>query len=132
MVAVSAENREKAKVSGGQAVDVDIELDTEPREMAVPADFAAALGCNAKASKAFDGLSFSKKKGFVQGIEGLRLRRPASAESKKPSRTLLACGPDLVEVKPTPAAARPAVERQARTLARKLAPYHFPHRREGP
>ena len=36
MVGVNAENREKAKVAGGEEVDVDIELDTEPREVAVP------------------------------------------------------------------------------------------------
>ena len=41
MVGVSAENRAGAGVAGGDEVDVDIELDTAPREVAVPADFAA-------------------------------------------------------------------------------------------
>src|SRR4051794_13038612 len=40
---VSAENREQSGVAAGDVVDVDIELDTEPREVAVPADFADAL-----------------------------------------------------------------------------------------
>src|SRR6266850_6819695 len=57
MVGVNAENREKAKVAGGEEVDVDIELDTEPREVALPADFAAALDRHAKARQHFDGLS---------------------------------------------------------------------------
>ncbi len=41
MVGVSAENREKAGVAGGEEVDVDIELDPEPRELVLPHDFAA-------------------------------------------------------------------------------------------
>ena len=40
MVGVSAENRALAGVSGGDHVDVEIELDTEPREVAVPDDLA--------------------------------------------------------------------------------------------
>jgi len=72
MVGVNAENREKAKVAGGQDVDVDIELDTEPREVVVPADFAAALGRITKAQKYFDGLSYSKRKAFVVGVEGAK------------------------------------------------------------
>jgi len=40
MVGVSAENRASAGVVGGDEVDVDIELDTAPREVTVPTDFA--------------------------------------------------------------------------------------------
>lgn len=40
MVGVNAENREKAKVAGGDSVDVEIALDTEPRDVRVPDDFA--------------------------------------------------------------------------------------------
>src|SRR3712207_4820847 len=43
MVGVSAETRDKAKVAGGDVVDVELELDTAPREVSVPADFAEAL-----------------------------------------------------------------------------------------
>ena len=43
MVGVSAENRAGAGVKGGDEVDVDIELDTAPRLVTVPADFGAAL-----------------------------------------------------------------------------------------
>jgi bacteriocin resistance YdeI/OmpD-like protein/uncharacterized protein DUF1905 len=72
MVGVNAQNREKAKVVGGDEVNVDIELDTEPREVTLPADFAAALNRQVKARRLFDGLSYSKKKVFVQGIEGAK------------------------------------------------------------
>jgi hypothetical protein len=61
MVGVSAENRAGAGVGGGDEVDVDIELDTAPREVAVPADFAAALDAEPSARRTFDGLSNSNK-----------------------------------------------------------------------
>ena len=72
MVGVNAENREKAKVAGGDKVDIEIALDTEPRFVTVPADFATMLSANTKALQHFDGLSYSKKKAFVQGIEGAK------------------------------------------------------------
>ncbi len=72
MVGVNAESREKAKVAGGDKVDVEIALDTEPRDVTVPADFATMLGRNAKARLHFDGLSYSKKKAFVQSVEGAK------------------------------------------------------------
>ncbi|SEE07707.1 protein of unknown function [Rhizobiales bacterium GAS188] len=68
MVGVNAENRDKAKVAGGDEVDIDIELDIEPREVIVPPDFAAELNGDAKARQRFDALSYSKKKVLVQGI----------------------------------------------------------------
>ena len=72
MVGVSAENREAAGVAGGDVVDVDIELDTVPREVTVPPDFAKALKKDAKAKKTFDALSYSNKGWHVQSIEGAK------------------------------------------------------------
>src|SRR5690348_10377322 len=43
MIPLSAENRTGCGVAAGDEVDVRIELDTEPRVVAVPPDFAAAL-----------------------------------------------------------------------------------------
>ena len=43
MVGVSAEHRAGAGVAGGDEVDVNIELDTEPRTVTVPDELAAAL-----------------------------------------------------------------------------------------
>ena len=43
MVGVSNDVRKAAGVVAGETVDVKLELDTEPREVVVPADFAAAL-----------------------------------------------------------------------------------------
>jgi hypothetical protein len=72
MVGVSAENRAGAGVAGGDEVDVDIELDTAPRDVAVPADFAAALDAEPKARARFDGLSNSNKGWHVSSIEGAK------------------------------------------------------------
>ena len=66
---INAENRERAGVTAGDVVDVDIELDTEPREVTVPADFAQALDRDPAAKRFFDGLSYSKRQWFVLGIE---------------------------------------------------------------
>jgi hypothetical protein len=72
MVGVSAENRAKAGVAGGDEVDVEIELDTAPRTIAVPPDFAAALAGEPKAAAFFETLSNSQKGWFVGGIEGAK------------------------------------------------------------
>ena len=69
MVGVSAAVREQARVAGGDEVDVDIELDSAPREVAVPADFKKALDRDQKARRSFDGLSNSKKQRLVIPIE---------------------------------------------------------------
>jgi hypothetical protein len=72
MVGVSAENRAGAGVAGGDEVDVDIELDTEPREVKVPADLAAALDADQEARATFDGLSRSNRSWHVLSVEGAK------------------------------------------------------------
>jgi Bacteriocin-protection, YdeI or OmpD-Associated/Domain of unknown function (DUF1905) len=69
---ISAENREGAGVVAGDEVDVDIELDTEPREVAVPPDFAEALDRDEEARRSFDGLSYSQRQRHVLSIEGAK------------------------------------------------------------
>ena len=65
MVGVSAENRAGTGVKGGDEVDVDIALDTAPREVVVPPDFAAALDAEPAARSTFDRLSYSNKSWHV-------------------------------------------------------------------
>src|SRR5687767_4338339 len=43
MIGVSAEHRTGAGVKAGDVLDVDLELDTEKREVDVPPDLAAAI-----------------------------------------------------------------------------------------
>jgi Bacteriocin-protection, YdeI or OmpD-Associated/Domain of unknown function (DUF1905) len=78
MVGVSAQNRTAAAVAAGDEVDVDLELDTEPREVAVPEDLAAVLGGEPEARRFFDGLSYSRKQWFV-----LRIEQAKKAETRR-------------------------------------------------
>jgi hypothetical protein len=72
MVGVNADNRAGAGVAGGDEVDVEIELDTAPREVSVPPDFAAALDAEPAARRTFDGLSYSNKSFHTLGIGGAK------------------------------------------------------------
>ena len=72
MVGVSAENRAAAGVAGGEAVDVDLELDTQPREVTVPDDFEAELEREPAAHHTFDRLSYSDKRFHTLPIEAAK------------------------------------------------------------
>jgi len=61
MIGVSAENRAEAKVKGGDEADVDLELDTAPREVDVPPELQAALDADPAAKATFEKLSYSNK-----------------------------------------------------------------------
>ena len=69
MLPLSAENRAAAGVQTGDAVDVAVELDTAPREVAVPPDFAAALDSDEDARRHFDSLAYSHRLRHVLAIE---------------------------------------------------------------
>ena len=72
MVGLSADNRAAAGVAGGDDVDVEIALDTAPREVTVPSDFASALDAEPAARETFDRLSNSNKGWHVSSIEGAK------------------------------------------------------------
>jgi hypothetical protein len=72
MVGVSAENRAGAGVKGGDEIDVDIELDTAPREVVVPPELAAALDAEPAARRTFDALSYSNRSWHVLQVTGAR------------------------------------------------------------
>jgi len=72
MISLSADNRAKAGVSGGDELNVDIELDTAPREVEVPQDFASALDAEPAARATFDKLSYSNKSWHVLQVEGAK------------------------------------------------------------
>jgi hypothetical protein len=69
MVGVTNEFRKETGVAAGDEVDVDIELDTEKREVTVPPDLAAALATDAAAAAFFQGLSYSNKRRIVMPID---------------------------------------------------------------
>ena len=72
MLPVSAEVRKAAGVAARDKVDVDVELDTAPREVTVPADFSRALTREPAAKRFFEGLSFSNKQRIVISIEAAK------------------------------------------------------------
>lgn len=72
LLGVSAEHRAGAGVKAGDLITVELALDTEPREVDVPADFAAALDAEPDARATFDGLSNSNKGWHVGNIEGAK------------------------------------------------------------
>jgi hypothetical protein len=69
LVPLSAENRTAAGVAAGDQVDVDIEPDTAPREVEVPADLTEALARDDAARATFDGLSYTHRKEWVRWVE---------------------------------------------------------------
>jgi hypothetical protein len=72
MIGVSSENRGPAGVTGGEMVDVDLELDTAPRVLDVPPDLAAALDANPAARAKFETLSYSNKSWHVLQATGTK------------------------------------------------------------
>lgn len=68
MVGVSAENRKKAKVSGGDKVEISLELDTAPRTIDIPEALQKALDKNKDIKAKFEKLAPSKKKAIVLSI----------------------------------------------------------------
>ena len=80
LLPVTSEVREKAGVRGGETVELEIALDTEPRVVELPADFVKALAKEPGARLKFEALSYSNKRRYVLAIEAAkapetRLRR---------------------------------------------------------
>jgi Bacteriocin-protection, YdeI or OmpD-Associated/Domain of unknown function (DUF1905) len=69
MIGVAAEHRAPAGVKAGDEIEVDLELDTAPREIEIPPDFAAALDKDPEAKRVFDGLSYSNKRRLTLSID---------------------------------------------------------------
>ena len=67
LLSVSSDVREAAGVAAGDDVEVTLERDTEPRELDVAPDLAAAL--DAETRQFFDSLSRSRRQRFVLPIE---------------------------------------------------------------
>jgi hypothetical protein len=90
MLPVSAEVREGAHVAAGDEVDVDVELDSEPREVTVPTDLSDALNGDADAKRFFEGLSYSKKRQLILPIEEAKTAETRQKRIAKALSTLRA------------------------------------------
>jgi len=88
MIPLSAENRTAAGVAAGDEVDVGIELDTAPREVAVPEDLAAAVAGDAAAQASFDGLSYTHRKEWVRWVEEAKRAETRTARIAKTVESL--------------------------------------------
>jgi Bacteriocin-protection, YdeI or OmpD-Associated/Domain of unknown function (DUF1905) len=88
MLPISAENRMLAHVSAGDEVEVEVEPDTQPREVSVPPDFLEALDRDADARRFFDGLSSSNKQRVVLSIEGAKTAETRMRRITKAVETL--------------------------------------------
>ena len=72
MIGVSNEHRTASGARAGDVVDIDLELDTAPREVAVPPDLAAALATDPAARATFEGLSYSNKSWHALQVTGAK------------------------------------------------------------
>ncbi len=72
IVPLSAEHRMAVGVVAGDSVLVTLELDTAPREVAVPEDLAAALAASPGGAEAFAALSYSRQSAFVGPVEAAK------------------------------------------------------------
>jgi hypothetical protein len=72
LLPLSAENRAAAAVAAGEQVEVDVEVDTAPRTVEVPADLAAALATDPAARERFDALPYTHRKEHVRAVESAK------------------------------------------------------------
>ncbi|GLX24130.1 MULTISPECIES: YdeI/OmpD-associated family protein [Streptomyces] len=80
LLGLSNANRQAAGVAVGDEVEVELELDTEPRVVVEPADFAQALDADPAARAAYDNLAYSRKREHVRAIESAK--KPETRRSR--------------------------------------------------
>jgi hypothetical protein len=86
MVGVSAANRKLTGCTAGDTVEVDLELDTQPRVIDVPEDLAAALSAEPEAEAFYVTLPYSSQRRYVEPLadaktDDTRARRIAKVVS---------------------------------------------------
>lgn len=72
MIGISNEHRTASGIRAGDVVDIDLELDTAPREVDVPPELAAALSAEPAAQATFDRLSYSNKSWHALQVSGAK------------------------------------------------------------
>ena len=72
MLPLAAEHREAAGIRAGDSITVDLELDTAPRVVEVPEDFAAAIAADPDAATFWPTLSYSNQRWHVLSVEGAK------------------------------------------------------------
>jgi len=69
LIPFSSDKRAATGIGGGDAITVELEVDTAPRTVELPDDFAAALDAVPGAREAYERLAPSHKKAHVTAIE---------------------------------------------------------------
>jgi hypothetical protein len=117
---VNREMRESAKVKAGETVEFVMEKDDEPRAIATPPDLLKALSARKSAKAAWDKLSYSHRKEYINAIEEAkkpetRARRIAKAiEMIAPISNLIVWPAKIQEMKKT-------TKKTAKKTAKKAA-----------
>lgn len=88
LLGLSNANRQAAGVAIGDEVEVEVELDTEPRVVVEPVDFARALDDDPVARAAYDNLSHSHKREHVRAIESAKKPETRQRRIEKAIATL--------------------------------------------
>ncbi|WP_406095130.1 YdeI/OmpD-associated family protein [Streptomyces sp. NBC_01013] len=88
LLGLSNANRQAAGVEIGEEVEVELELDTEPRVVVEPADFAQALDDEPAARAAYDSLAHSRKREHVRAIESAKKPETRQRRIEKAVATL--------------------------------------------
>jgi hypothetical protein len=87
LIGINKANQAEAGIKPGDKITLAVELDTEPRVVTVPDDLAAALRKNKKLLAAWEKMSYSHKREYVQELEGAK--RPET-RAKRLAQTLAA------------------------------------------
>jgi len=90
MIGVSADVRSAAGVAAGQLVEVELELDTEKREVALPPELADLLAADTAARAAYDKLSYSNQRRIVEPIDQTKSPDTRQRRIEKAMETLRA------------------------------------------
>ena len=72
LVGISAAIRKETGLAGGDPIHVTLTLATAPREVGMPADFAAALAAEPAAQAFFERLSNSLQRYHVDSVNGAK------------------------------------------------------------
>ena len=85
LLPITNETRDRSGLRPGEVADFEIELDTEPRAVVVPADLAAALAQDSVARAAFERLSYSGQRRLTIPLEAIK---GAEARARRVERTV--------------------------------------------
>jgi hypothetical protein len=91
MLGVTAARRVEGGIASGEVHDVVLSLDTAPREVELPEDFAAAMSADQEAKDFWDRLSYSKQSWHVFQVIGAK--KPETRRNRiEKSIAMLAAG----------------------------------------